>query len=104
VAVARGHEREAEILLKKASQLIPSREAVAATLGIFYYEEGRFSDAREVLKRCMEMFPQSRLDYQKINAVLDAASNSGALKSEDISPEARREFCQLALDMREQEQ
>jgi tetratricopeptide (TPR) repeat protein len=104
MAVVRGHEREAETLLKKASQLSPSRESVAATLGIFYYEEGRFSDAREVLKRCMEMFPKSRLDYQKINAVLDAASNSGARKSEDISPEARRQFYQLALDMREQEQ
>jgi len=52
----------------------------------------------------MEMFPESRLDYQKINAVLDATLNSGTRKSEDISPEARREFYQLALDMREQEQ
>jgi hypothetical protein len=50
------------------------------------------------------MFPQSRLDFQKINAVLDAASTSGAKKSGDISPEARREFYQLALAMRDQEQ
>jgi predicted Zn-dependent protease len=104
VAVVRGNERHAETLLKKASQLSPSREAVAATLGIFYYEEGRVSDAREVLKRCIEMFPQSRLDFQKINAALDAATTSGAKKSGDISPEARREFYQLALAMRDQEQ
>jgi tetratricopeptide (TPR) repeat protein len=104
VAVARGQEREAEPLLKKASQLSPSRESVAATLGIFYYEQGRLSDAREVLKRCMEMFPKSTLDFQKINAVLEAASTSGATKAGEISPESRREFCQLALALRDQEQ
>jgi tetratricopeptide (TPR) repeat protein len=104
VAVARGHAPEAEAFLKKASQLSPSREAVAATLGIFYYEEGRFSDAREVLKRCIEMFPQSTLDFQKINGALDAAATSAVKKSEDISPQSRREFYELALALRDQEQ
>ena len=104
VAVARGREREAENLLRKASELSPSREAIAATLGIFYYEQGRFSDAREVLRRCQEMFPQGALDFQKINAALDAASSSGAPRqSESISPEARKEFYELALSMRDQE-
>lgn len=104
VSVVRGRDREAEPLLKKASLLNPSREAVAATLGIFYYEEGRFSDAREVLRRCMEMYPQSTLNFQKINAVLDAASTSGVKKTEDISPESRREFYELAFAMLDQEQ
>ena len=105
VAVVHGHESHAENLLKKASELSPSREAVAATLGIFYYEEGRFSEAREVLRRCMEMFPQGTLDFEKINAVLDAAATSGVRKpSGDISPEARKEFYELALAMRDQEQ
>ena len=72
--MVRGHESDAEHLLKKASELNPSREAVVATLGIFYYEEGRYSDARDVLRRCEEMFPQGTLDFQKIKAVLDAAS------------------------------
>lgn len=104
VAVARGREREAEDLLRKASELSPSREAIAATLGIFYYEQGRFSDAREVLKKCEEMFPHGTLEFQKINAVLDAASTSGSAKhSESISPEARKEFYELALSMRDQE-
>ena len=104
VSVVRGHEHEAESLLKKASELSPSRESVAATLGIFYYEQGRFSDARAVLKRCMEMFPQSASDFQKIAAVLDAASTSDMKKSEDLSPESRRQFYQLALAMHDQEQ
>jgi tetratricopeptide (TPR) repeat protein len=104
VAVARGQERRAENLLWKASELSPSREAIAATLGIFYYEQGRFSDAREVLRKCQEMFPQGALDFQRINAVLDAASSSGPAKqSVSISPEARKEFYELALSMRDQE-
>jgi len=105
VAVVRGHESDAENLLKKASELNPSREAVAATLGIFYYEEGRYSDARDVLRRCEEMFPQGTLDFQKIKAVLDAASSSGPPRpSDNIPPDARREFYELALMMRDQEQ
>jgi tetratricopeptide (TPR) repeat protein len=105
VSVVRGHDRDAENLLKKASELSPSREALAATLGIFYYEEGRYSDARDVLKKCEEMFPQGTLDLQKVKAVLDAASSSGAPRpSDNIPPDARREFYELALMMREQEQ
>jgi hypothetical protein len=52
----------------------------------------------------VERFPQSRLDFKKINGVLDAAASSGARKSEEISPEARRQFYELALAMRDQEQ
>jgi Flp pilus assembly protein TadD len=39
VAVVRGREGDAENLLKKANELTPSREGVAATLVILYYEE-----------------------------------------------------------------
>ncbi len=104
IAVARGRERDGENFLKKATELSPSRETFFATLGILYYEEKRVADAREVLKRCMEMFPQGALDFQRINATLEAATASGQPKaSEDISPEARKEFCQLALAMHDQE-
>ena len=104
VAVARGQARDAEKLLTKASELSPSGEAIVATLGMFYYEEGRFSEAREVLRRCEEMFPQGTLDFEKIDAVLDAASNSGSQKPpESIPPEARKEFYELALSMRDRE-
>src|SRR5260370_11040198 len=93
VAVVRGHESDAENLLKKASQLNPSREAVAATLGIFYYVVGRYADAREVLRRCEEMFPHGTLDFQKIKAALAAASSSGPPRPSDkIPPDARRDF------------
>jgi hypothetical protein len=51
------------------------------------------------------MFPHGTLDFQKINAVLDAASSSGAPRpSDNIPPDARKEFYELALMMRDQEQ
>jgi tetratricopeptide (TPR) repeat protein len=104
VAVARGQVRGGERLLSKASELSPSGEAIAATLGMFYYEEGRFSEAREVLRKCKEMFPQGTLDFDKIDAVLDAASNSGLREQIDsIPPEGRKQFYELALSMRDQE-
>ena len=104
VAVARGQVRDAEKLLSKASELSPSGEAIAATLGMFYYEEGRFAEARDVLRKCEEMFPQGTLDFEKINAVLDAASNSGSPNPPDsIPPEGRKQFYELALNLRDQE-
>ncbi len=51
------------------------------------------------------MFPHGRLDFQKINSVLDAASSSGARRpSDNIPSDARKEFYELALMMRDQEQ
>ena len=104
IAVVRGRQRDAEGFLKKAIELSPSRETFYGALGILYYEERRFAEAREVLRRCMEMFPQGRLDFAKINAALDAATASGELKAtEDISPDGRKEFYELALAMHDQE-
>ncbi len=105
VAVVRGRGRDAEKFLNKASELSPSSESAIAALGIFYFEAGRFADAEKVLSRCIEMFPQGTLDFQKINAAIAAASTSGSQKkSEDLSPEARREFFEVALAMRDREQ
>jgi hypothetical protein len=51
------------------------------------------------------MFPQRTLDFQKINAVLEAASSSGVPRpSDNIPPDARKEFYELAVIMRDQEQ
>ena len=104
VAVASGRQQDAEVALRKASELNPSSQTYLATLGMLYYEEGRYSEARDVLKRCMEMFPHGVMDFQKINAVLDASSDSPARRPAPMTDEARTQLCQLALSMRDQEQ
>jgi hypothetical protein len=73
--------------------------------GSFTTKKADTSEARQVLRRCEEMFPQGALDFQKINTVLDAASSSAAPRASDkIRPDARKEFYELALVMRDQEQ
>lgn len=104
IAVARGRQQDAETALKKASELNPSSQTYLATLGMLYYEEERYSDARDVLKRCMDMFPGGIMDFQKINAVLDASSDGPSKRPERMSAEARQQLCALAVTMHDQEQ
>jgi tetratricopeptide (TPR) repeat protein len=100
-----GDAGDAERDLKKATELLPSRETVLASLGIFYYESGRIAEAKQVLQRCMEMFPQGMIDLAKVNAVLNAASDSGQslTNRHGLSPEADHEFYRLAVAMADQD-
>ena len=105
VAVAQGSVREAEAYFVKAQELMPTREIPFMSLGILYYEAGRIDDARQVLLRCMEMFPHGTIDAEKISRVLDAASQSGKSSKQpgQLSQEARREFYELTLGMADQD-
>ena len=88
----------------KAIELAPSRESTFTALGIFYYEAGRISEAREVLERYSQIFPHGSIDVDRIRQTLDAAPVSGnSGKTVGLSPDARREFYQLALTLAEQD-
>jgi len=71
-------------------------------LGIFYYEAGHISEAREVLNRCSEQFPKGSVDVAGIGATLDAASAT-ITPFAKLSPRARQEFYELALKFAEQD-
>lgn len=105
IAVVEDNARQAEAYFKKAQELLPTRETAFTSLGILYYEAGRIDDAREVLRRCAEMFPHGMIDVEKINQALDAAvqSNKSSKPAGQLSPEARREFYELALETAEQD-
>lgn len=103
-AIASGRQQEAETALKKASRLNASSQTYLATLGMLYYQEGRYSEASDVLKQCMELFPRGVMDFQKINAVLNASRDSSPQKPAVLSAAARTQLCQLAIAMRDQEQ
>jgi tetratricopeptide (TPR) repeat protein len=104
VAIASGRQQEAETVLKKASRLNASSQTYLATLGMLYYQEGRYSDARDVLKQCMEMFPGGVMDFEKINAVLVASSDSPPQTPAVLSAGARTQLWQFAIAMHDQEQ
>ncbi|MBZ5544682.1 MAG: tetratricopeptide repeat protein [Acidobacteriia bacterium] len=105
VSVLRGDSERAETYLKKAIDLMPSRESAYGTLGIFYYEAGRFSEARETLQRYSALFPKGRFDVSRIREALSRAlaSGSSARAMASLPPQARNEFLQLALAVAEAE-
>ena len=104
VSIIKGDASLGESYLKKAIDLAPSRESTFTALGIFYYEAGRISEAREVLERYSQIFPHGSIDVDRIRKTLDAAPVSGnSGKTVGLSPDARREFFQLALTLAEQD-
>jgi tetratricopeptide (TPR) repeat protein len=104
VSILKGDASRGESYLKKAIELAPSRESIFTALGIFYYEAGRIGEAREVLERYSQIFPHGSIDVERIRQTLDAAPVSGnSGKTVGFSPDARREFYQLALTLAEQD-
>jgi len=99
--VLQGDAKQAEAYLKKAVELAPSRESVLMALGIFYYEAGRIAEARDVLNRCHEQFPDG-VDLSGVGAILDAASAQTAQVAA-LSLHSRQEFYNLALKIAEQD-
>jgi DNA-binding SARP family transcriptional activator len=77
VSILKGDASRGESYLKKAIELAPSRESTFTALGIFYYEAGRISEAREVLERYSQIFPHGSIDVDRIRQTLDAAPVSG---------------------------
>ena len=97
--------REGEKYLRKATNLTLPRQTPYVSLGILYYEEGRIAEAREVLQRCAEMFPNGTLNIEKISETLDAAvkSEKPVQKAGPLSPAARQEFYKLSLAIADRE-
>src|SRR5258707_14460451 len=72
--VLQNEPNQAETSLRKAVDLSPSRETILMTLGIFYYEAGQIENAKQVLQRYTEMFPEGSMNVDKMRATLDAAA------------------------------
>jgi predicted Zn-dependent protease len=92
---------QAEADLRKAVDLSPSREGILMTLGIFYYEAGQIENAKQVLQRYIEMFPEGSMNVDKMRATLDAAAvdQESSPKLTGLSADARREFYELAANL-----
>lgn len=106
IEVRQGALRNAEQSFKRAQLLDPSNELPFISVGMLYYEQGRISEARDVLNQCREMFPNGAIDLEKINQVLNAASEKSEppRSSKTLLPEAAREFYELNLAMAESNQ
>jgi len=100
-SVLQNEPNQAETSLRKAVDLSPSREGILMTLGIFYYEAGQIENAKQVLNRYTEMFPEGSMNADKMRATLDAAAmkKKSSNKLAGLSADARREFYELATNL-----
>jgi len=100
-SVLQNEPNQAETSLRKAVDLSPSREGILMTLGIFYYEAGQIENAKQVLNRYTEMFPEGSMNVDKMRATLDAAAieKKSSNKLAGLSADARREFYELAANL-----
>jgi tetratricopeptide (TPR) repeat protein len=100
-SVARSSDADAETYLKKAIDLMPASESAFLALGMFYYQTGRLIEARDMLDRYVAAFPHPAMDVSRIRATLDSAVSGGVAgqSAARLGPEARQEFCRLALTL-----
>jgi len=99
--VLQNEPNQAETSLRKAVDLSPSREGILMTLGIFYYEAGQIENAKQVLQRYTEIFPEGSMNVDKMRATLDAAATekTSSNKVAGLPANARREFYELAANL-----
>ena len=100
-SVLQNEPNQAETSLRKAVDLSPSREGILMTLGIFYYEAGQIENAKQVLQRYTEIFPEGSMNVDKMRATLDAAATekTSSNKVAGLPANARREFYELAANL-----
>lgn len=98
VSVIKGDNTQAEQYLKQSVELMPVWQGSYATLAFFYFTTGQISKARDTAERFALQNPRASSTIQQIQQALDAAGSEdrpGAAKA--LSPEACKEFLQLAL-------
>jgi tetratricopeptide (TPR) repeat protein len=103
VAAMEGRLAQAEDYLKRSVDLLPDWPASYSALGVLYYDTGQMDKVRQTLKEFMENGPQGALDVKRIEQTLSAApaGNPGTGKSAQFTPEARKQFLEIALALGE---
>lgn len=99
VAVFEGKEGEAENRLERSVDLLPEWPGTYATLGVFYYQTGQVTKAREVLQRFKSNDTSSGLDVARIEQVLARAPAGDEHPHSTITPEARQQLLQFAFSV-----
>ena len=99
VAVLEGKAAEAANRLERSVDLLPEWPGSYATLGVFYYQTGQVTKAREVLQRFKSSDTSSGLEVSKIEQVLARAPAVDEHPQSTITPEARQQLLQFALSV-----
>ena len=99
LSVMEGQSERAEQYLEKSVDLLPGWPGSYSALGVLYYQTGQIDKSRETLERFKQVGPRAGLDIQRIEQALSAAAaqNRDTGKVQELPPQARQQFLQIAL-------
>ena len=97
VSAMEGNTAQAANQLARAVDLLPEWSGSYSTLGIFYYQTGQISKAREVLNRFKNSNASGALDVNRIEQALAQAPDIPAAGDQPMSMASRRQLLQVAL-------
>ena len=99
VSVLEGKTPQAAENLERAVDLLPEWPGSYSTLGVFYYQTGEITKAREVLNRFKGSNAAGGLDVNRIEEALDKAPVTSSSLREPMPMVARQQLLQLALSL-----
>jgi Tfp pilus assembly protein PilF len=104
LSVMEGQTGKAEEYLEKSVDLLPEWPGSYSALGVLYYQTGQIQKSRETLERFRQAGPRGGLDVDRIEKALsDAAAESRDTgRVQELAPEARQQFLQVALAFADQ--
>jgi tetratricopeptide (TPR) repeat protein len=99
-----GKTEKAEQYLKKSVDLLPEWPGSYSALGVLYYQSGQIDKARQTLERFKQGGPRGGLDVQRIEQALSAAAAQNREKGrvQELTPQARQQFLDIALALADQ--
>jgi tetratricopeptide (TPR) repeat protein len=99
VSALEGKTPQAAENLERAVDLLPEWPGSYSTLGVFYYQTGEITKAREVLNRFKGSNAAGGLDVNRIEEALAKAPVSSSSLREPMPMVARQQLLQLALSL-----
>ncbi len=99
VSAMEGNTAQAADQLARAVDLLPEWPGSYSTLGIFYYQTGQISKAREVLNRFKNSNASGALDVNRIEQALAQAPDIPSAGDQPMSMASRKQLLQVALTL-----
>ena len=94
-----GNTSQAAEHLERAVDLLPEWSGSYSTLGVFYYQTGRFDKAKEVLNRFKGSGASGGLDISRIEEALEKAPPTPLIVNEPMPMASRQQLLQFALSI-----
>ena len=99
VSAMEGNTAQAADQLARAVDLLPEWPGSYSTLGIFYYQTGQITKAREVLNRFKNSNASGALDVNHIEQALAQAPDVPSAGDQPMSMASRKQLLQVALTL-----